>query len=115
MSRRSSLRRRYGISKHATRKPCGHKISATGLSLPELGTELSFVINRVRRAYGPVSMASVSDSSQVQQAERAINQTAQGVRAGYNGQCDWQKVLREYEAVWMDLLVQIRQSERCAA
>ena len=115
MSRKSSLRRRYA-------RPLNRASGATGASsrkpepgMSRLGNELSCVINRVRRAYGPLSMAEVARSTQMKRAEAQVNRAAWDLQRGLGDSRQWHEVLCQYEAVWMDLLDQIRQSERHAA
>lgn len=115
MSRKSSLRQRYA-------RPSNKASSATSASsckqepgIRQLSNELSCVINRVRRAYGPLSMAEVARSTQMKRAEDQVNRAAWDLQRGLGDSRRWHEVLCEYEAVWMDLLDQIRQSERHAA
>ena len=115
MSRKSSLRRRYA-------RPFSKASNATGASsckqepgMRQLGNELSCIINRVRRAYGPLSMAEVARSTQMKRAEELVSRAARDLQRGLGDSRQWHEVLCKYEAVWMDLLDQIRQSERHAA
>lgn len=73
-------------------------------SLACLGAELSVVINRVRRAFGPVSMADFSGRPEIIQAERQVNLIAWQVARGERLPEVWQQALAHYEACWMQLL-----------
>lgn len=73
-------------------------------SLARLGAELSAVINRVRRAFGPVSMADLAGRPEILQAERQVTLVAWQVVRGQQAPEAWQQVLAQYEACWMQLL-----------
>ena len=73
-------------------------------SLTCLGAELSAVINRVRRAFGPVPMAEFAGRPEIIQAERQVALVAWQVVRGQQPHEVWQQVLAQYEACWMQLL-----------
>ncbi|MBI2502485.1 MAG: hypothetical protein HYW07_04525 [Candidatus Latescibacteria bacterium] len=79
-------------------------------SLTRLGAELSAVINRVRRAFGPVSMADYAGRPEILQAERQVARVAWQVVRGQQQPEVWQQVLAHYEACWMQLLGTCRAS-----
>lgn len=79
-------------------------------SLTCLGTELSAVINRVRRAFGPVSMANFAGRPEILQAERQVARVAYQVARGERQPEAWQQALAHYEACWMQLLAACRAS-----
>ena len=110
MRRKSSLRRRYNRS-----LPQASLTTRPQSGLAQLGSELSCVINRVRRAYGALSMAEVAQCRQMKRAEDRVNRAAWDLQRGLSDSRQWHEVLCQYEAVWMDLLDQVRQSERHAA
>ena len=114
MSRKSSLRRRYARPKAASASSM-HQPGMHQPGMHQLGNELSCVINRVRRAYGTLSMAEVARCTQMKRAEDQVNRAAWDLQRGLSDSRQWHEVLCRYEAVWMDLLGQIRQSERHAA
>ena len=69
-----------------------------------LGAELSAVINRVRRAFGPVSMADFAGRPEILQAERQVALVAWQVAQGLQQPEAWGQALAQYEACWMQLL-----------
>jgi hypothetical protein len=73
-------------------------------SLSYLGAELSGVINRVRRAFGPVSMADFAGRPEVLQAARQVNLVAWHVAQGERQPEVWQQALAPCESCWMQLL-----------
>lgn len=78
--------------------------------LTRLGAELSAVINRVRRAFGPVSMAEFAGRPEILQAERQVTMVAWQVVRGQQRPEAWQQVLAQYEACWMQVLGTVRAS-----
>jgi hypothetical protein len=62
------------------------------------------VINRVRRAFGPVSMAQFAGRPEIIQAERQVNLIAWQVVRGERLPEVWRQILAQYEACWMQLL-----------
>lgn len=73
-------------------------------ALAGLGAELSAVINRIRRAFGPVSMADFAGRPEILQAERQVNLAAYQVARGERQPEVWRQALAHYEACWMQLL-----------
>jgi len=86
-------------------------------SVSRLGGELSAVINRVRSAFGPISMHGSAARPQVQRAEQVVDQTARQLLRGEADLSAWYRVLRQYEDAWMLELERVRgaRSARCAA
>ena len=78
------------------------RVSVGGLT--RLGAELSAVINRVRRAFGPVSMADFAGRPEILQAERQVTMVAWQVVRGLQQPEAWHQALAQYEACWMQLL-----------
>lgn len=76
----------------------------TSCSLTPLSAELSAVINRVRRAFGPVSMAELARHPEIFQAEQEVALVAGQVARGEQGKARWAQVLVHYEGCWMSLL-----------
>lgn len=72
--------------------------------LSRLSSQLSAVINRVRRAFGPVSMADMAHRPEIVRAERRVARVAWQVAQGERDLGAWRRALEEYEAVWMELL-----------
>lgn len=72
--------------------------------LLRLSSQLSAVINRVRRAFGPISMADMARRPEVIQAEARISAMAWQVAQGERDLGAWRRALEEYEGVWMELL-----------
>ena len=89
----------------------------TSPSISHLGGELSAVINRVRSAFGPISMHGSAARPQVQRAEQVVDQTARQLLRGEADLSAWYRVLRQYEDAWMLELERVRgtRSARCAA
>lgn len=86
----------------------GKRLADRSYPLARLGNELSAVINRVRQAFGPISMRQVAERFEVQEAEQAVNGAARQLQSG---ECDWSawtQVLQDYEDVWMVLLDELR-------
>ena len=94
-----------------------HRARAGTYPLSWLGDELSAVINRVRRAFGPIPMAGIAVRPEVEQAEQAIEQAAGQLRRGEIDLEAWRQALNQYENTWMLLLVEQRRAgeKRCAA
>ena len=93
------------------------RISPRSPSVSRLGSELSAVINRVRSAFGPISMRDPAACSEIKQAEQVVNQTARQLLRGEADLSTWYRVLRQHEHTWMLELERARdtQAERCAA
>ena len=81
---------------------------AGSYSLSRLGNELSVVINRIRHAFGPVSMQELARRPQIRQAEQAVNVEAWRYQRGQSNQIQWQQALDDYENAWMRLLDEVR-------
>ena len=73
-----------------------------------LSQELSAVINRVRRAFGPISMWGAAFRPQVGRAEQALERVAGQLLCGEVDSSAWQQALRQYERMWMALLDELR-------
>lgn len=73
-------------------------------ALAGLAAELSAVINRVRRAFGPVPMADLAGRPEILQAEHQVALVAWQVVRGQQAPEAWRQVLAQYEACWMALL-----------
>ena len=73
-------------------------------SLARLGAELSAVINRVRQAFGPVSMAELAGHPEILQAESQVALVARQLMRGEQVAERWSQVLAKYERCWMSLL-----------
>ena len=84
------------------------KVHSSRPSIARLGSELSAVINRVRRAFGPVSMRPMADLPQIRQAEEQVDQTARLLLRGEADLRTWYRMLRLYEDTWMGQLRQMR-------
>ncbi|NKB69967.1 MAG: hypothetical protein GKR89_23075 [Candidatus Latescibacteria bacterium] len=80
-------------------------------SLVQLADEVSAVINRVRRAFGSIPMAPVAARPEIAQAEEAVNRAASHLRGGQTDWSGWRQALYEYEALWMALLDEVRQTQ----
>jgi hypothetical protein len=76
-----------------------------------LGEELSAVINRVRRAFGPIPMWGAASKPQVGRAEQALERVAGQLLCGEVDGTTWHQALLEYECMWMALLDQLRGAE----
>lgn len=85
--------------------------------IARLGGELSAVINRVRRAFGPLSMRESALHPEIRKAEQLVDQAARRCLRGEAEPTAWYRALRQYEECWMLQLDQLRRltSERCAA
>ena len=70
-------------------------------STSRLGSELSAVINRVRSAFGPISMRDPATRPQIKQAEQVVDQTARQLLRGEADLSTWYRALRQYEDIWM--------------
>ena len=77
-------------------------------STSRLGSELSAVINRVRSAFGPISMRAPATRPQIKQAGQVIDQTARQLLRGEADLSTWYRVLRQYENTWMIELESVR-------
>jgi hypothetical protein len=88
-----------------------------GYPLARLGGELSAVINRVRRAFGPIPMRESASRREVKQAESTVDQTARLFLRGEADLTAWYRALRQYEDAWLAQLDQVRvkNAGRCAA
>ena len=84
-------------------------------STSRLGSEVSAVINRVRRAFGPISMRGSADLPQIHQAEKIVDQTARQLLRGEADLSAWYSALRRYEETWMGRLEQLQNHARHAA
>ena len=86
-------------------------------SVSRLGSELSAVINRVRSAFGSISMRGSATRPEIQRAEKVVDQTARQLLRGEADLSTWYRVLRQYENSWMVELDALRstQAKRCAA
>lgn len=93
------------------------RISPRSRSAARLGSELSAVINRVRSAFGPISMRGPAAGPEIKRAEQIVDQTARQLLRGEADLNAWYRVLRQYEQTWMVELESARgvQAERCAA
>jgi hypothetical protein len=65
---------------------------------------LSEVINRVRRAFGPIPMADFAGRPEILQAEGRVSRAARQVARGQGQPEAWRRALAEYEACWMQFL-----------
>ena len=85
--------------------------------IARLGGELSAVINRVRHAFGPISMREPASCSEIRQAEKAVDQIARRLLRGESDLTAWYLALRKYEETWMLQLDLLRsgKTKRCAA
>ncbi|GEM_PF-2045376 len=97
-------------------------LSSKSQSAARLGSELSAVINRVRSAFGPISMRGPAAQPKIKRAEQAVDQTARQLLRGEADLRTWYRVLREYEDTWMVELAALRGARargdalsRCAA
>ena len=66
-------------------------------SVSRLGSELSPVINRVRSAFGSVSMSGPAACPEIKQAEQVVDQTACQMLRGEADLSTWYRILRQYE------------------
>lgn len=82
-------------------------------SLPALSEELSALINRVRQAFGPISMAELAGQPEIRDAEEQVALVAGQVARGQWDAEHWQRVLAHYEGCWMSLL-EARRASRAA-
>ena len=73
-----------------------------------LAEELGAVINRVRRAFGPIPMGEAASRPQVPRAEQALERVAGQLLCGEVDSSAWQQALRQYECMWMALLDELR-------
>ncbi len=80
--------------------------------LSRLGSELSAVINRVRRRFGPIPMADMACRPEILRAEHTVARVARQVARGECGLGEWRGALAEYEEVWMELLPGARRAEK---
>ena len=97
-------------------------LSSKSQSAARLGSELSAVINRIRSAFGPISMRGPADQPKIKRAEQAVDQTARQLLRGEADLRTWYRVLRQYEDTWMVELAALRGARargdvlsRCAA
>jgi len=100
MVKRSGSRRSSRRISHYGRSP-----------IARLGGELSSVINRVRRAFGPFSMRDSSTRPEIRRVEEAVDQVARGLLRGDVELTDWYRALRQYEDTWMVQLEMMRRME----
>ena len=96
--------------------------SSKSQSAARLGSEPSAVINRVRSAFGPISMRGPADQPKIKRAEQAVDQTARQLLRGEADLRTWYRVLHQYEDTWMVELAALRGARargdvlsRCAA
>ena len=85
--------------------------------IARMGSELSAVINRVRRAFGPLSMRESASHPEIRNAEQLVDRTARRCLRGEDDLVAWYRALRQYEECWMLQLDQRRRpaGARCAA
>ena len=79
--------------------------------IARLGGELSAVINRVRRAFGPIPMREPATRPEIKQAERMVDQAARQLLRGEVDLSAWYRALRRYEDTWMLQLEELRSAE----
>lgn len=79
------------------------KRAGKGRAMAGLAAELSVVINRVRRVFGPLSMADFAGHPEVLSAARRVDQVAGLVVRGEAPRAAWQQALAQYEAIWIQL------------
>ena len=73
------------------------RISLRSPSVSRLGSELSAVINRVRSAFGSISMSGPAACAEIKQAEQVVDQTACQMLRGEADLSTWYRILRQYE------------------
>lgn len=88
------------------------KNCASRPSISRLGSEVSAVINRVRRSFGPLSMRGAATLPQVRRAEQVVDQTARQLLRGEADLSTWYRALRQYEDCWMLQLEQLRSASK---
>ncbi len=95
----------------------GKRLAGRSYPLTRLGNELSAVINRVRQAFGPISMRHIAERWEIRQAEQVVNGVARRLQGGECDWTEWDQALRDYEQAWMNLLDEARgaQAKRHAA
>ena len=84
-------------------------------SLSRFCNDVSAVLNRVRIAFGSLSMKAVANRPEVKAAEVTIERAARLVRGGEEGLDVWQGALIVYEATWMAVLRELQRSGKSAA
>jgi hypothetical protein len=106
------MTRRPGSRRSARPRPGGG-----GISIASLGGDLSAVINRVRQAFGPLSMRDSASLPEIQQAAGLVDRTARLLLRDEADLTAWRRALCSYEKAWMLRLDQLRRrvAERCAA
>jgi len=77
-------------------------------TVSRLGSEVSAVINRVRRSFGPIPMRGSAALPQVRKAEQVVDHTARQLLRGDADLSTWYRALRQYEDCWMLQLEQLR-------
>jgi hypothetical protein len=95
----------------------GQRLSPRSYSIARLGGELSAVINRVRRAFGPIPMQGPASHPHIKEAEKMVDQVARRLLRGEADLSAWYRALRRYEDTWMLHLAALRgaRQERPAA
>ncbi len=105
------------LKRPGSKRACRRMARGENYPIARLGGELSAVINRVRRAFGPISMQGPASRPEIRQAEKVVDQTARRLLRGESDLSAWYLALRKYEETWMLQLDQLRsgKSKRCAA